>query len=828
MLVTARSRITIVLALVLVGVVGSGALMLQGPSDTDIGPTTTPEEKLDYIEANYQTTGENTSLTAVYVREPDDNALSKESLLSSLRYQRQVRENETVANLLADEEAVVGVSNIVATRAAGDADATLDRQITTLESMSEREVRQVVTTVLAPGSQALQLMPKTYEPGTSNATGRRMVFRFDGPIESPELAVYWGQTVLHDNLVENSERSYFMVQGPPGNNILGRVNMEILELVGPIALALVVVALTFAYRDFFDILLGVSGVLLTLVLMMGLIGWLGVPFGPTAILAPVLIIGLSIDYGIHVFMRYREERAENGRDVRTPMRLALAGVGTALALVTVTTAIGFLSNVRSPVSQIRHLTVAMSLGVVAAFLVFVTLVPALKVEIDALLERFGVDRTKAALGTTGGRIERVLTGGVALARASAAAVIVSALVIGAGGAVAWSNLDRSLDDGLNQPKGWQQDLPEPLRVPEFEYISDVEHVKANYLVSRSDYRPAQILVEGDVTDPGTLERLAESRRTVTDDPVAYKRADGSVPTTGPVTAMQAIAERNDDFATVFRDADTDGNGVPDRNLEAVYDAFFEVAPERAANVIERTDGEYRSVRLVVQTDRTAESATVASVVSDAASVAEGDGKAVSATATGQPVINDAELQIIVESAFTTLVVSLSAILVFLCFVYWLKEKSATLGIVATIPIALVIALVAISMLLLDVPITFNTALMFGLVIGLGVDYSIHVTDRFAQEYGPDGSVYRALETTVTGTGGALFGSTLTTAGAFATLALSPFTQSAHTGIIVALSLLFAFLINIFVLPSFLVVWARFAGSNALDSRETAVERIADE
>lgn len=829
-LITTRSRITVVLALVLVGAVGSGVLVLQGPSDTDIGPTTPPEEKLNYIDANYGTTDENTTLTAVYVRTSDENVLSKESLVSSLRYQRQVRNNDSVSDRLADDQSVVGVSNIVATRAAGDANATLDEQITTLESMSEDEVRRAVEAVLAPGSSALKLMPKTYEPGTANATGRRMVFYLDEPSESPELAVYKAQTVLYDRLPEDSDESYFMVQGPPSNGILNRVNMEIFELVGPLALVLVVVALTFAYRDLADILLGVFGVVTTLLLMMGLIGWLGVPFGSTAILAPILIIGLSIDYGIHVFMRYREERTgDGGRDaVRPAMRVALASVSTALALVTVTTAIGFLSNARSPVSQIRHLTVAMSLGVIAAFVVFVTLVPALKVEVDALLERFGVDRTKAALGTTDGRVGRILTGGVALARVSAAAVIVASLVIGAGGAVAWSNLDQSLDSDINQPEGWQQELPEPLGIPEFQYLSDADYVKGNYLVSRSDYRPAQILVEGDVTEPGTLERLSDARTAVTEDPVAYERADGSVPVSGPVLEMRAVAERNDEFAAIFRDADTDGNGVPDRNLETVYDAFFEAAPERAASVIERDGGEYRSMRLVVETDRTAESAAVASVLRDAADVAEGDGTAVRATATGQPVIDDVELGIIVDSAFTTLVASLSAILLFLCAAYWLKEGSPSLGVVATIPIVLVIALVAVSMLLLGVPLTFNTALMFGLVIGLGVDYSIHVTDRFAQEFGRGENVYHALETTVTGTGGALFGSTITTAGAFATLALSPFEQSAHTGIIVALSLLFAFLINIFLLPSFLTVWARLAGSNVADSRDRPVERIADE
>ncbi|WP_276299904.1 efflux RND transporter permease subunit [Halorussus lipolyticus] len=817
---------TILLVLILVGTVGFGVTMLQGPSDTDVGPTTAPEKKLEYIQENYHTSGENTSLTAVYIRSSDGNVLSKESLLSSLRYQQQVRENETIADIGDDERPVIGVANIVATRAAGDTDMTLDQQIATLESMSESEVEQVVSGVLAPGSDALQLMPKTYEPGTATAAGRRMVFRFDEPSTRPEITVYRAQEALHDELRETPDESYFLIQGPAGNNILGRINMQILELVGPLALVLVVVALAFTYRDIFDILLGLSGVLLTLLFMLGLVGWLGVPFGPTAILAPILIIGLSIDYGIHIFMRYREERGDSD-GIRPPMRVALAGVSSALALVTVTTVIGFLSNVRSPVSQIRHLTVAMSLGVVAAFVVFVTLVPALKVELDGLLERFGIGRTKPALGTTDGTVGELLSGGVKIARVSAAAVILVSVVVGAGGVVAWDSLDRSLEGSLEQPEGWQQDLPEPLRVPQFEYLDDVDYVKQNYLVSRSDYQPSQILVEGDVTGANTLERVADARSVVTDDEVAYERADGSVPTTGPITAMQLVAERNSEFASVFRNADTDGNGVPDRNLEAVYDKFYEVAPDRASAVVERTDGEYRSLRLVIQTDQTAESAAVASVLRDATTTAEGDGAGVTATATGQPVINDVELAIVADSAFTSLMASLAAILALLSLVYRFKEGSATLGVVTTVPIALVIAFVVISMLVIGVPITFNTALMFGLVIGLGVDYSIHISDRFLQEYRPGRTAYDALTETVTGTGGALFGSTVTTAGAFATLALSPFTQSANTGIIVALSLVFSFVTSVFVLPSFLAVWARFVGADLVESSDRTTDAMAD-
>jgi len=44
--------------------------------------------------------------------------------------------------------------------------------------------------------------------------------------------------------------------------------------------------------------------------------------------------------------------------------------------------------------------------------------------------------------------------------------------------------------------------------------------------------------------------------------------------------MQRVAAENESFNATFTAADTDGDGVPDRNLEQVYNELFEVAPTK--------------------------------------------------------------------------------------------------------------------------------------------------------------------------------------------------------------------------------------------------------
>ncbi|PSQ19281.1 RND transporter [Halobacteriales archaeon QS_8_69_26] len=818
--VTDYSKTTIAVMLVLSLVVGYGATSIPGPDQEELGSDSTEQQKLDYVNEHYRTGAENVTAVSVYVRDPGGNVLSKESLLATLRFQREVVGEESVGSTLADRRPYLDVSNLVALRLAGDPSAGLDEQIAALEAADEERVRETVATVLSPGSEALQLLPASYEPGSTEAEARQMVFtlRTDGGSESVADA----EAAIYDHTEERSDGGdeYFTLSGPAVQEVNQQAITDTGELIGPIALLFIVVALAFAYRDVADVVVGMVGVVLTLVWMFGFIGWLDVPFGTAAIIAPILLIGLSIDYGIHVFMRYREERGPD-EGIRAPMRRGLGALGVALTLVTVTTGIGFLSNLSNPLSAIRSLGVATALGVTAALVVFVTFVPALKIEVDGVLERVGFDRRKRALGTGGGRVGRFLAGGVTAARVSAAGVLVVALVLGAGGAAAWTGLDQELGSQPDQPPEWQQNLPEPFAMQEYEFLDRLEYVQDNFQRSGTDFTPAQVLVEGDVTDPATLQRMDRATTTLTESDVVYRRGDGSVPIITPLTVMRSVAGEDPEFAETFREADTDGDGVPDRNVREVYDALYEAAPDQAAQVIERRDGEYRSLRMAVPAKQSADFREVTRTMRDAAGTVEGDDEDVTATATGTNVIITVQVDILTDNVLLTLAVSLLAILVLLSAVYRLAEGSATLGAVTVLPIALVVTWVFLAMYLLDVPLTLFTALMLSLAIGLGVDYSIHVSERFAQELPEAATPADALETTVTGTGGALLGSTTTTVGAFSTLALSSFPELRQLGTMVAVSLVFSFVASVFVLPSLLTLWARYVGPGALDAVEVS-------
>ena len=845
--VTNHNRIVVVLLLLVTAGVAGGVTKLElqnsAQLDSDSVGDTEVAQKSEYMNEHYGQSREASNDTAsatVYVRAEGGNVLSKQSLLDSLRYQRDVRANESVAAALAGESGVHGVSNVVGARAAGDPAADLDARIEALEALSDDEVSDLVATTLAEGSSALRFMPNDYESGSATAESRRLVFEFEAaavsngaaqPPADAQRALYEtaGEYATADDgtVFEDSTASEYFTMGQfASRSYYEQMNADVFELILPAALLFILGVLGFAYRDVADVAVGFVGVVVSVLWMFGVLGWLGIPAGMTLVVGPVLITGLSIDYGLHVFMRYREQRGpEEG--VREPMGRALSSVGVAFVLVTLTTAVGFLANLTNPFGTIRNLGVGITLGVLSALVVFTTLVPALKVSVDGLLERVGFDRRKPALGH-GRYLRAVLGAGVTAARKAAPLVVVVALVAGAGGAAAWTDIDRQAYQTSTGVADWKTELPGPLawEATDDPYYANQQFVRDSYQSTDRDRRLSAVLVEGNVTDPAALDRVAAGIADAQARDAAFER-DGRVRVVSVLSTLESTAAEDEQFAATLREADTDGDGVPDRNVEAVYDGFYATAPEQAGRVLERTDGEYRSLRMLVPVEQGLEVDVRAEAMHGIAGTVE-DGGAVTATAVGQATFQNAELGQLADGIFRTMLIALGVIAVVLAVVYRLTEGSATLGALTVVPIALVLGLVLGGMYLTGTPITFVTALLMSLVIGLGVDYNIHVSDRFAQELDRGHDPETALRTAVTGTGGALLGSTLTSGGAFGTLVLHVSPQMRGFGMLVVLGLSLSFVVSVYVFPSMLLLWSRRVDVASVADAESASDATASD
>jgi predicted RND superfamily exporter protein len=812
--VTDHSRVT------LLAVVLASALVLAGIPQIDTSSQAGASQdafddvervkKAGYVQEQYGSIARDTNRTVavVYVHNDRGNVLSRESLLAELRYQRAVLEDDSLQAAL-HEDGIVGFSNLVARRAAEREDPSLDEQIAALADADDETVEGLVAKVLREDPRARQFLPADHDPSSTTATDRRLLVVLDTRTDQATRSE--ATAALHEAAEARRDDGYFTVGEHEVAAAQSQGVRNLVELVLPLALLLILSVLAFSYRDVVDIVVGMTGVVLSVLWMLGLLGWMGVAAGVIVIIPIVLITGLSIDFGFHVFNRYREERGPDD-PIRPAMSRGVQLVATALLLVTATAAIGFLSNLANPLPVIRNLGVTITLGVVSALVIFTTAVPALKVSVDGLLERAGLDRHREPLGR-GRYLGRALTGSVTLARRAAPVVVVVAVLVGSLGGAAWGALDQeSFQQSDDEVAQWKQDLPGPLGWEVHEYQQNRAHVDEVYSPpSEESALRSQMLVEGDVTDDDTLERVHRAEQQLADAGILLDRP-GVQTVRSPLTVMRAVAARDDQFAAAFADADTDGNGVPDTDLASLYDLLYETDEDAARMVLERDGGKYRSLLVIVVLDvDVAEADETVEVLEEAERTVE-DGGGLDATLVGPLAVNTAVLQALTDGILRTMLLALAAITVTMLVVFRLTHDSASLGLVVAVPIALVIGLVVGGMYLLEVPLTLLTALLMSLVIGLGIDYNIHVGDRFADELRAGDPPAEALDAAVTGTGGALVGSTLTSAGAFATLVLVPDAQLRSFGVIVVLALSTAFLASVLVLPSMLWLWADYTGA----------------
>ena len=841
--VTDHNRLVILLMLVVTAGVVFGVTQEQGDSDStaseDIIEGSEVNDANQYLDDVYFTEGsDGTETVEVYVRSEDGSALSRDGLLAALDYQLAVTDSESVTAALAETDGVRNPASLVATELAEESDPDLATQRAALEAASSAELRQAVQTTFSGGEQSRQLLPATYETGTANADAMRLLVTLG---ENPDPAVTDALAEAAETVGEESSLSVFTSSGVSeavGDSLVP----ELAWLVIPLILLSLVVVLGFAYRDLTDVIISLAGVVVTMLWAFGLMGWLGLFTSETSLVVPVLAIALSIDFSFHTFMRYRERRdPEDG--IRAGLRRSSGAVMVAFLLVTVTAIIGFLPNLVNPVPLIRDLSVALMLAVISAFVVFTTLVPALKVSADGLWERFGFDRTGTALGK-GSYLSTVLGSGATAARRVAPVVIVGALLVGLVGGIAFTEVDREQfqeSNPLSDP-GWQSELPGPMayELHETDAAERQTFINEQFRTAGQDTDSVvaftQFLFRGDVATAETMQALTtlETEAAEADPSIVFNQG-GTVDVQSPLSAMQetAAARPDSEFAETFAaaagaetsDPEELRTLVPAENVAGVLDAFFEVAPEEAGQVIERTDGEYASMRALVPVqeafgdERTGEMRDIESAVAGETSA--------SVTAVGNGIIGDVGVSEIVDGITTTMLVALAGVFLVLGVVYWAAYGSTTLGFVTALPIALVLGAVFLGMFLLDVPLTANTALIVSIAIGLGIDYNIHISDRFATELERGATTAEALREATTGTGGALLGSAVTSAGAFVALLVVPLEFMSSMGTIVALTLGASFLLSVFVLPSLLYVWAQVASPSTGRAGSPPVESPSD-
>ena len=90
-----------------------------------------------------------------------------------------------------------------------------------------------------------------------------------------------------------------------------------------------------------------------------------------------------------------------------------------------------------------------------------------------------------------------------------------------------------------------------------------------------------------------------------------------------------------------------------------------------------------------------------------------------------------------------------------------------------------------------------------LIVGLGIDFTVHIIQRFREEVETGKGTEEAIEVVILNVGKALISATVTTSGAFFIIGMSVMPILARFGFLTAIVLIFSFVAAIVVLPPIL-------------------------
>jgi predicted RND superfamily exporter protein len=525
-------------------------------------------------------------------------------------------------------------------------------------------------------------------------------------------------------------------------------------------------------------------------------------FSPLLQVLPVLLVGLGVDFAIHLTARYREELGA-GWEVKPGAERATAAVGIALILATATTAVGFLTNIANPIPPLKDFGILAAIGIAGAFLISLTFLPAARALLDRRAERAGRLPRREFEQPEDRLVPKVMSKTALAAEHFAVPTLVLAVVLTGLGAFGMSHLNTEFSSTDFVPAG------DPLRTS---YETLVEEFGGGF------GETVDVLVAGDIATPGSHNALlaATTNMSDTDNVITL---NGSAAAHSPLSVIASlVAPTGSGLPTDpgFAELAVANGMTPEltmdanADVEAIYRAALQAAPAAMSSVLaEGDDGSlgYLRIELSTQAGENSAGRLAADLAEDLMPITALSG--VDATATNVNIMTGSVVEALQDSQNTSLIITLSAATLLLIATFWYEWRRPFLGVITILPVFFVVLWTYGMMSVLNIPFGPVTAMTAALAIGIGVPYSIHVTHRYLEDRTRFEDPEAAMRSTTGHTGGALAGSALTTLAGFGVLMTSGLIPFQQFGAVTAMAIGFSLIASVGVLPSMLILWDRW-------------------
>ncbi|PIE39399.1 MAG: Patched family protein [Gammaproteobacteria bacterium] len=560
------------------------------------------------------------------------------------------------------------------------------------------------------------------------------------------------------------------------------VDIDARQLV-PLAGVIITLVLIFAYGRFGPALACNLIMFCAVAITVGLMAAQGVPFYLITNALPVILIGISVADGIHIYSTYFDMQMERDGSPRELLIETMLVMWRPVTLTTLTTMAGFLGLYYAAyMPPFQYFGLYAAIGVVVAWVYTLLLLPALMI-----LTRPVPGRWYTGSGDKPSVFARFmgLLGRFTLNWYKPLLGVVALVIVAGGYAVTHLQVDENPVDVFHPD--------EPVAVADRLINAHTRGTSTLDIVIETEN-------PGDLLDPERLARVA-----------ALQSYAESLPAVG---GSLSVVDYLKQMHRAMNGGDRDFYALPDdAELAAQYFLLYEALSGptdfeddidqdyQVANLrVQIKDGGYQALRRIVEP-------------LEFYIETEFNREDMRATVSGRANLNYHWIDDLAKSHFLGLAVAL----VLVWSVSALLFRSESAGFYTLLPVAATVLGVYVAMVALDITLGMGTSMFAAIAIGLGIDFAIHSLEKLrvlARRHGKnDVAVLSAFYPSC---GRALLYNCLAITAGFAVLMVSKISSLNNFGAIVMLSILTSFIASVTVLPA-LVIWRRPAFVYAQDS-----------
>ena len=841
---TKRPVITILVVLLLTGFFGFMAGQAEELSTSFGGELDTPEIQAQSKLGDYfQTSG---SQSVFQIIMSGEDVLTVDGYLAWQEIQKAVSESEIYPYLVKDQGGAVQgffapVDFAKAFNPSLNVSAMSDDQFKQLYNQANSQMPAEFKAF------ASALLSSTYDEELTTATAGLAIVTIDSSmivqdfggsdgafIEQPRMEV-----ALADALNQISVGN-IKVSGFSFGLLLGNEGDDFLEEIGILfgqAFLIILVVLAYIFfirprkgfnilksgrRTFSDLLLSLGAILLSIGWMQGAgtilgPGYLDIIGAPNQVsqIAPIILIGLGVDYAIHFTSRYREEIG-SGNTVSGSATSTLKSVGIALTLATLATIVGFLTNIVSPLPELKDFGILVSAGIFFAFFLVMTFVPAIRTLLDRRAEKKENINVDAFSSSGDSVLNKIAASSGIIPKKLKIFALILLFAISGYGYFSFTNLETIFeftdflpeDDPVVQTLGLLTDEfgggfgeTTSVLIEGDDLATPEAHNALIASINNLSEKENIVVYAGNVAAESVVATLGQLL-------APQGAAPGAPPAMPDMALLGSLGSFGVDLMSGAQGIDAlkvketgDVQGLYEYLVDLDSEAFLATLYFNEDNVVTA-----QQVRITTSAGSLG-AAQLRDDIYDAFQPMSSLG--ISIAATNDAIVTQSVSDLISESQFQSLIFAILASMIFLILYYLIDIRKPFLGVITILPVVAIVMGTYLGMYFLDIPLNPVTSTLSGLAIGIGVPFVIHVTNRFRETLLITDSPVDAVRTTLKTTGGSLFGSAFTTMAGFGILMTSSLKPFQQMGQVVVVALGFALVASILILPTLLVFWANY-------------------